>query len=270
MAVTKGLMSVHVEQVPPAEGPRAGGTAAAVEEADGGEAGRGRGRGPANAGQAAGDTGHNAAMSAEVVFAAFDAPESDGAAGKGKEVDDGGEGAPELGSSPHEKSVADGSDAEMDNADEGQDEEEEEEEDGDRNQDRLRHSELIKLGAAGAGKSGKIGVSGVFPPGRVQIQDEEHMTRIPARTINTELTCPICLSIVRSTHTFMECMHRFCKECIEKYMRMGTKECPKCRVKVTLMAPARTPARPHTRKPAHPHARTRFSPHHCCRPALVL
>ena len=28
-----------------------------------------------------------------------------------------------------------------------------------------RHSELIKLGAAGAGKSGKIGVSGVFPPG---------------------------------------------------------------------------------------------------------
>ena len=40
------------------------------------------------------------------------------------------------------------------------DAEEEEEEDGceRRGRDRHRHSELIKLGAAGAGKSGKIGV----------------------------------------------------------------------------------------------------------------
>ncbi|AES88552.2 putative aminoacyltransferase, E1 ubiquitin-activating enzyme [Medicago truncatula] len=27
----------------------------------------------------------------------------------------------------------------------------------------------------------------------------------------------------------MECMHRFCKVCIDKCMRRGTNECPTCR-----------------------------------------
>jgi hypothetical protein len=48
------------------------------------------------------------------------------------------------------------------------------------------------------------------------ITDADHRSRIPARLLNAELTCPICLSIVRQTHTFMECLHRFCQECIEK------------------------------------------------------
>ncbi|XP_068466699.1 putative E3 ubiquitin-protein ligase RING1a [Phaseolus vulgaris] len=30
----------------------------------------------------------------------------------------------------------------------------------------------------------------------------------------------------------MECLHRFCKECIEKSMRLGINECPICRVRV--------------------------------------
>ena len=38
------------------------------------------------------------------------------------------------------------------------------------------------------------------------------------------------LYIIQRTH---ECMHRFCQECIEKYLRLGQKECPKCRVKVS-------------------------------------
>jgi hypothetical protein len=31
----------------------------------------------------------------------------------------------------------------------------------------------------------------------------------------------------------MECLHRFCQDCIETYLRQGQKECPKCRVKVS-------------------------------------
>ncbi|KAL0916877.1 hypothetical protein M5K25_014426 [Dendrobium thyrsiflorum] len=37
------------------------------------------------------------------------------------------------------------------------------------------------------------------------------------------------LEIIRKTRAFMECLHRFCKECIDKAMRLGKKECPVCR-----------------------------------------
>ncbi|PRP78457.1 hypothetical protein PROFUN_13690 [Planoprotostelium fungivorum] len=50
-------------------------------------------------------------------------------------------------------------------------------------------------------------------------------------TIQVQITCPICLGILRQTHTMMECLHRFCAECIEKSLRLGRKECPACRVK---------------------------------------
>jgi hypothetical protein len=117
---------------------------------------------------------------------------------------------------------------EDDDDDEREDEHEDEREDDrqGRNKDTHRHSELIRLGAAGAGKSGKIGVWRVYVPGRPVITDPDIRSRIPARLLNAELTCPICLSIVRMAHTFMECLHRFCQECIEKYLRLQ-KECPK-------------------------------------------
>ena len=115
----------------------------------------------------------------------------------------------------------------VDDDDNDDDNDDEPEDDSEmRNRDRHRHSELIRLGAAGAGKSGKIGVWGVYVPGRPVITDADIRSRIPARLLNAELTCPICLSIVRVTHTFMECLHRFCQECIEKYLRLQ-KECPK-------------------------------------------
>ncbi|KAG6484392.1 hypothetical protein ZIOFF_052907 [Zingiber officinale] len=41
--------------------------------------------------------------------------------------------------------------------------------------------------------------------------------------------CPICLGIIRKTRTVMECLHRFCRECIDKSMRLGNNECPACR-----------------------------------------
>ncbi|KAK4485250.1 hypothetical protein RD792_007880 [Penstemon davidsonii] len=44
-----------------------------------------------------------------------------------------------------------------------------------------------------------------------------------------EVQCPICLGIIRKTRTVMECLHRFCRDCIDKSMRMGNNECPVCR-----------------------------------------
>jgi hypothetical protein len=36
----------------------------------------------------------------------------------------------------------------------------------------------------------------------------------------------------RQCETFKMCLHRFCHDCIQKYLRLGQKECPTCRVKV--------------------------------------
>ncbi|GMP54615.1 hypothetical protein CsSME_00019722 [Camellia sinensis var. sinensis] len=35
--------------------------------------------------------------------------------------------------------------------------------------------------------------------------------------------------IIKKTRTVTECLHRYCRECIDKWMRMGNKECPACR-----------------------------------------
>ncbi|BBM98679.1 E3 ubiquitin-protein ligase RNF1/2 [Marchantia polymorpha subsp. ruderalis] len=50
-----------------------------------------------------------------------------------------------------------------------------------------------------------------------------------SRDIHEVMRCPICLGILRNTRTVMECLHRFCRECIDKAMRLGRKECPTCR-----------------------------------------
>ncbi|GJM92868.1 hypothetical protein PR202_ga09374 [Eleusine coracana subsp. coracana] len=39
----------------------------------------------------------------------------------------------------------------------------------------------------------------------------------------------IFAGIIRKTRTVMECLHRFCRDCIDKSMRLGNNECPACR-----------------------------------------
>ncbi|RDX99307.1 putative E3 ubiquitin-protein ligase RING1a, partial [Mucuna pruriens] len=39
----------------------------------------------------------------------------------------------------------------------------------------------------------------------------------------------ISVGIIRKTRAVMECMHRFCRDCIEKSFRLGNNECPACR-----------------------------------------
>jgi len=55
---------------------------------------------------------------------------------------------------------------------------------------------------------------------------------VSPRSLQSELTCPICLDMLTSTMTTKECLHRFCAECIITALRSGNKECPTCRKKL--------------------------------------
>lgn len=55
---------------------------------------------------------------------------------------------------------------------------------------------------------------------------------VSPRSLKSELMCPICLDILKSTMTTKECLHRFCFECIVTALRSGNKECPTCRKKL--------------------------------------
>jgi len=45
------------------------------------------------------------------------------------------------------------------------------------------------------------------------------------------LTCPICLSVLSTTVT-APCLHRFCQDCIEKWLRVGKPNCPECKAAI--------------------------------------
>uniref|UniRef100_A0A6N2KYK0 RING-type domain-containing protein n=1 Tax=Salix viminalis TaxID=40686 RepID=A0A6N2KYK0_SALVM len=50
---------------------------------------------------------------------------------------------------------------------------------------------------------------------------KEEYVVVKLSEIRKEVQCPICLGIIRKTRTVMECLHRFCRECIDKSMRLG-------------------------------------------------
>ncbi|KAL5054208.1 hypothetical protein RYX36_034890 [Vicia faba] len=60
-------------------------------------------------------------------------------------------------------------------------------------------------------------------------EEVEEYVAIKLSDVRKEVQCPICLGIIRKTRTVMECLHRFCRECIDKSMRLGNNECPACR-----------------------------------------
>lgn len=53
-----------------------------------------------------------------------------------------------------------------------------------------------------------------------KIEDDELVT-LDIKDLNIDLTCPVCLGIIRDTRTMMECLHRFCADCISKSLRLG-------------------------------------------------
>ncbi|XVF02027.1 hypothetical protein REPUB_Repub04eG0140800 [Reevesia pubescens] len=60
-------------------------------------------------------------------------------------------------------------------------------------------------------------------------QEKPEFVFVQLPEIRKDVQCPICLGIIKKTRTVMECLHRFCRECIDKSMRMGNNECPACR-----------------------------------------
>ncbi|KAI3680728.1 hypothetical protein L6452_35503 [Arctium lappa] len=59
--------------------------------------------------------------------------------------------------------------------------------------------------------------------------DKDEFVFVQLADVRKEVQCPICLGIIRKTRKVMECLHRFCRECIDKSMRLGNNECPACR-----------------------------------------
>ncbi|AFZ81670.1 hypothetical protein BEWA_010870 [Theileria equi strain WA] len=47
--------------------------------------------------------------------------------------------------------------------------------------------------------------------------------------LRDEISCAICSGIVHKCVVIKTCLHRFCSSCIEKCVRIGLRECPKCR-----------------------------------------
>ncbi|XP_010441907.1 PREDICTED: putative E3 ubiquitin-protein ligase RING1a [Camelina sativa] len=66
-------------------------------------------------------------------------------------------------------------------------------------------------------------------PSSIPGGDQSGYMEIDLGEIRKDVQCPICLGIIRKTRTVMECLHRFCQECIDKSMRLGNNECPACR-----------------------------------------
>ncbi|KAK8811504.1 hypothetical protein WA158_003238 [Blastocystis sp. Blastoise] len=46
------------------------------------------------------------------------------------------------------------------------------------------------------------------------------------------LSCPICLDYIKESQVSKMCMHRFCKDCIQKSLRKSGAICPFCRIKI--------------------------------------
>ncbi|KAK9056293.1 hypothetical protein SSX86_027383 [Deinandra increscens subsp. villosa] len=59
--------------------------------------------------------------------------------------------------------------------------------------------------------------------------DIDEFVYVNLAEVRKDVQCPICLGIIRKTRKVMECLHRFCRECIDKSMRLGNNECPACR-----------------------------------------
>ena len=56
-------------------------------------------------------------------------------------------------------------------------------------------------------------------------------TQLDESMLHSELRCPICLMVMRDP-VVTECLHRFCKDCIERCQRQVRRQCPSCRTPI--------------------------------------
>nr|CCA16906.1 conserved hypothetical protein [Albugo laibachii Nc14] len=72
----------------------------------------------------------------------------------------------------------------------------------------------------------------IYRQPRKPVIDPDATKVLHVRDLNSNLTCPICLGLINQTMVVMECLHRFCGECIQKCLRLAIKECPSCRIHI--------------------------------------
>ncbi|KAF4325097.1 hypothetical protein JM18_000605 [Phytophthora kernoviae] len=82
----------------------------------------------------------------------------------------------------------------------------------------------------------------IYRQPRAPVTDPKVTKSLPVRVLNADLTCPICLGIIKETMVVMECLHRFCGECISTAIRQSKRECPSCRIHI----PSKRSLRPDT------------------------
>ncbi|KAE9145323.1 hypothetical protein PF006_g9810 [Phytophthora fragariae] len=72
----------------------------------------------------------------------------------------------------------------------------------------------------------------IYRQPRAPVTDPLATKTLSVRQLNADLTCPICLGIIKETMVVMECLHRFCGECISTAIRHSKRECPSCRIHI--------------------------------------
>ncbi|EEY60557.1 uncharacterized protein PITG_13276 [Phytophthora infestans T30-4] len=72
----------------------------------------------------------------------------------------------------------------------------------------------------------------IYRQPRAPVTDPNATRTLSVRQLNADLTCPICLGIIKETMVVMECLHRFCGECISTAIRHSNRECPSCRIHI--------------------------------------
>lgn len=63
----------------------------------------------------------------------------------------------------------------------------------------------------------------IFPKRLKSSPNEEVADEETFEKIKKLLTCPICMEIFQDPVYIKDCSHRFCKQCIEKSIRLGYK-----------------------------------------------
>ncbi|UJR15188.1 hypothetical protein I4U23_002149 [Adineta vaga] len=59
--------------------------------------------------------------------------------------------------------------------------------------------------------------------------EDDRLQCIPADPVLKSLSCPICLDLFNRTMVTTTCLHRFCADCIHRWLKSENKVCPTCR-----------------------------------------
>ncbi|KAG3168872.1 hypothetical protein PI126_g3095 [Phytophthora idaei] len=66
----------------------------------------------------------------------------------------------------------------------------------------------------------------IYRQPRAPVTDPNATKTLSVRQLNDAFKCPICQGIIKETMVVMDCLHRFCGECISIAIRQSKRECP--------------------------------------------